>query len=142
MRVEQTAFSRLAPYDRNAQVIMLQYASGPQSPHTETERLVYTVPAGKKAFLDVIYMEVYRRDIPTKNGMAVMYLYFSPNGVDWFRLMGAKVQSSLKNDTSFVRVTNAAMLYPGNKLKVTTADDSEGGNCVFIINLKLTLFDA
>jgi len=142
VRSSPTLIARPAWYDRNPLVVWRQYSGALVAPHSSTERWTYTVPAGKKAYLEVAFAYTTRRTTATTAAQLTIIVSFTPSGGTTAAIMEL---SHWDNTLYISRTQNLAMsivMLVGDTLNATTSDASTGGTNDFIITAKLTEFDA
>lgn len=142
MRVEQVYASRPAYYDRNPTIGHISYEDVGIGPHSETIRGTYTVPTGKKAVIESIWIEITRFEVATSAGRTFGRVMYSTDGAVWKSIARAEVVDR----TMFAKATfygqNLGILDTGQSLRFTTFDGSTGGYCSYAIIVKLQEFNA
>ena len=137
---------RLVPwFDRNPKVIFLSYTMTGISPHSTTQRWVYIVPKGRKAFLEYAIAKIQRHTAATEGeaGYAQSQIKYQPNGQDDNHLIFANLESNNKvDDKDEVYVGHALVMLAGDILRGRTLDLSTLGSCNYHVVAKLTEFDA
>jgi hypothetical protein len=144
MRVSSYAVARPAYYDRNATATNLAFAST-EAPHTTTTRFTVTVAAGKKLFMEVLSLAVYRASIATSAG----------NYITSISSYDGTTESNLLYDITYNNLSLAGggplqrlvvgtnvTVYAGQLIYATTSDNSTGGQVRYILAAKGTTFDA
>jgi len=137
-----SAVARPDWYDRNPAFAGVSYVGTGVAPHALTVRGTYTVPSGKKAFLEASYLNGRRQTVATTVGIVALSLWVTPSGGGAYRL----AQITWKDNTVdyFKEETFAALgvLQTGDKVDICTSDASTGGTCEYLLCLKTTQFDA
>lgn len=126
-------------YDRNAKSVALSYSANIGA-HIETERFNYTVPVGRKAFLELLGAVM---TVTTIEAAKVSSITF------YLTVKGSTEQILIENNltTDSLGASNllsgqSILLFEGEKIRVT--DENQGGTQTTWFNeqLKLTEFDA
>jgi len=137
-----SAVARPEWYDRNPIDATLAYQGLAIGPHSITLRGSYTVPAGKKAFLESLYLLVYRVTAATTVGSCMARVDYTPAGgtTKVFCLV------IFTNNTADFNVDhilgNCGCMRAGDQLAIYTADGSTGGTVSYYETIKVTEFDA
>ena len=142
MRVGFPGGPRLEWYDRNPIVNHEEYFSGPIAPHAITQRWTYTVPTGKKAFLEMAACLVHRRTAATTPGWVSAELEYQPYGVGAGYLLNSFFVTNNIGDKEREALGHAGVMLAGDALRGKTSDLSEGGSCDYLIISKIMEFDA
>lgn len=129
-------------YDRNGLANATTYDANAVPPHLYTQRTLYTVPPGRKSWVDGLYLRVGRRTAPTTLGMATAQAtYISAAGGGACILGEAFLQSATPGDVDRWEIAPFGFMAPGDQVVTQTADASVGGDCDYATNLKWTEFD-
>jgi len=134
--------SRLAWYDRNPSISVQNYANSGVAPHALTVRWSYTVPAGKKAFVETISARLVRDAAATTAGLASIYVAVLPYGGSWTPLLRIAVLSNGVGDRDGGEIGQSVILKAGDGLRAETYDTSTGGTLFYSVSAKITEFDA
>jgi len=134
--------ARPAWYDRNPVQRADSYLASDLAPHTETTRLTYTVPSGKKAMIEEISGRVLRTAAATTLGRARAKIALTPSGGSMKVLVEAKILKNTVGDTDVQGFPASMTLLAGDRLDLITDDMSTGGTCDFHLSYKITEFDA
>jgi len=129
-------------YDRNPAPAAQFYSGSGVAPHSATVRWTYTVPAGKKAMVEFIECAVWRRTAATTAGSSRGFIQYTPQGGSTVVLLRAEVNTLTLGDKDCVTTGQALVLKAGDALEAITEDLATGGNCDYILNVKITEFDA
>lgn len=143
MRLSNTqAVSRPAFFDRNPGPKTSMYSAGGVAPHASTTRWSYTVPVGRKAWVDSMWIQVDRAAAGTTAGVVAANLNYVPNG----GTVGVFGQGWLFNNAvgavNQVVAEQFGYLGAGDVLSSTTSDGSTGGSIDYTIAAKYTEYDA
>jgi hypothetical protein len=142
MRTGQPIISRPAWYDRNPIVKCDSWLGTSTAPHAETERWTYTVPAGKKAFLETLSMRMQRSSAASTGGTAVAWVGVYPSGgVPKYLAFCAIVTNTVGDKDSSI-VGQAIVMKAGDIIRARTSDLSTGGAIDYFLAYKITEFDA
>jgi len=134
--------ARPAWYDRNPIVKADSYWAAAVSPHSETTRLQYTVPSGKKAMVEVLQAGMVQESAPTTPGRAAAFWTITPSGGTEKYLLTADIVATAEGDSSIIGVGSSLILKAGDVLKGKTYDSGSGGTKVILLSYKITEFDA
>jgi len=133
--------ARPAWYDRNPTPINAWYEAD-TTPHAETERWTYTVPAGKKGFVEFLSLYARRYLVATALLAAFGIIYYRPSGGTERKLTQVYLyDNTLGKETSQV-IGQGITMGPGDRIRGTTLDNSTGGGITFFLTMKGTEFDA
>jgi len=143
MRVgPQPIIARPAWYDRNPIQIVADFESWSAGPHTVTDRLTYTVPAGKRALLELAQVKLYRVTAATTAGIARIILALTPSGGSTEYILEAHIRGNTVGDKDSAEIASALILMAGDALVLKTVDPSTGGTIDYVGSYKITEFDA
>ena len=144
MRVGSFAVARPAYYDRNATAVNLAFTST-EAPHAATTRFTVTVASGKKLFMEVLSLAVYRATAASSAG----------NYITSLSSYDGTTESNLLYDITYNNTTLAGggplqrlvvgtsvTVYAGQLIYAVTSDNSTGGTVRYILAGKGTQFDA
>lgn len=128
---------RLDWYDRDPSSTDIGYTGVDVAPHSSTQRASYTVPTGKKAWVQSLSAWIKRTAVATTLGYAKVTFY-CPTGV---------AQRTLHNDnTDESEVagfeTMATLIMAGEVCAIYTSDSSTGGTVSYIAGMRITEFSA
>lgn len=129
-------------YDRNPVHIARNYAASGVAPHGSTQRWTYTVPAGKKAFIEHTVLHAFRNTAAAPVGEVNLAIVVTPAAAAaveytirrfFNNTVGAEIQSE---------ASQGGILLAGDAIEARTSDASTGGSMAYNINAKMTEFDA
>lgn len=141
MRVSSFAVARPVYYDRNSTTAG-QLAYGTVAPHSPTSRWTYTVPAGKRSYVEVNYVDLARATVATSAATTFAQIYSSNSDasdtvISYTRIFANVAGTYDRSITSAVCILNA-----GNSLTGQTGDNSTDGTIQYTVGSKYTQFDA
>jgi hypothetical protein len=130
--------ARPAWYDRNPVSRTLRLVQNASS----SAFAQYTVPVGKKAMLEAVFMSV-QRTIPAGSYVshADAVLNFVPQAGDSVSLCTAVLVDNTEGATAYLNLGQTIFLFAGDSLRAFTVDASTSGSCLCLICAKLTEFD-
>jgi len=134
-------FSRLEWYDRNPINRRQVYFAQSVGPHVLTQRWTYTVPAGKKAWLEAVVVRVERSTITANPGRVRAMIQFTGAGGVGQPLLEVDILTGNVGDRDELALGFCGFLNTGDTLEGYTADFSVGGFCDFLVTAKITEFD-
>lgn len=142
MRVGFPGGPRLEWYDRNAQFLLTSWNTLDAGPHATTMRWSYTVPTGKKAFIESY--EIFEQIVTAAGtpGTRIIQLRITPSGGSITVWVFLVLKSNNPGDTQSVFAGHSGILLAGDVLQSDTYDDSTGGTVAYIASSKITEFDA
>jgi len=129
-------------YDRNPATRTVYYNGSGVAPHSYISRGSYTVPAGKKAVLELAFIQTYRLAAATTVAAVIADIAFTPSGGS------AQLLQQLwhMDNTLYVvrdkTVPMSICMQVGDRIDIDTGDGSTGGTNSYIMLLKLTEFNA
>jgi len=129
--------ARPAWYDRSPSLQLKRFYGVDVAPHSATQRWTYTVPAGKKAFLEAINLKLIRKTAASTVGVAYASIVLNT-----YSVFEARVVTNNVGDKDAVSVGQALTLNPGDTLEGYTYDGSTGGTFDYQTIVKITEFDA
>lgn len=142
MRITSSQFaSRPDYFDRNPIIRWQQYVAAGIAPHGGTVRWTYTVPAGKKAYLENGFMQTRRDSVAAPAGQALASIRYTPNGGTIARFAATDVSTNAVGDKDAVVLGPLALLMVGDVVDSLTQDGSTGGVMTHIATAKITEFD-
>jgi hypothetical protein len=142
MRTWQTIIGRPAWYDRNPTHKLLSWGQLNVAPHGETVRWTYTVPAGKKAFVESVFAYLRRSAAATTVGRAAVVIWITPSGGSAAILIDVEILTNNVGDSDRQGVGQSLILLPGDTIEARTVDISTGGTVNYSAAAKITEFDA
>ena len=138
---EDYALGRKAWYDRNPVGIVLGGTLWNKAPHAATVWWTYTVPPGKKAFLELLVAKVIRQTAAGPAGVANARILIHITGVPTPDILNAVIFTNNVGDKDSAELGQSLTLNAGEWIKGETADTSTGGTCAYLLTLKATEFD-
>lgn len=127
-------------YDRQP-VIQNFYNNNAYAPHGVTNRVTYTVPTNKGAYIEFWSLTQVRQTAATTPGQS--QIYFSYFGIQ-SGITNAPGYSQMNTNTLFAmdRVVggNFGLMVTGDQVFLSDGDTSTGGTVAFIESLKVTEF--
>jgi len=142
MRVGFPGGPRLEWYDRNPIVRVQNYNPTAVAPHAQQQRWSYTVPTGKKAFIELMQVQAYRATAATTVGMAQAGIFYYPNGGTNQPLLLEYIRTNNVGDRAADAIGNSGVLLASDQLTAYTQDNSTGGTVDYNLNAKIMEFDA
>lgn len=142
VRSGQPIISRPAWHDRNPAHIQLQWFNNNQAPHTATQRWTYTVPAGKKAFVEAALVYIRRSAAATTAARVQLTIGVTPSGGLDRVLLLAQILTNNIGDYDRADLGQSITLLPGDLIDADSVDDSTGGTINYNTVAKITEFDA
>jgi len=137
-----SAVARPDWYDRNPISKNDNYDILDITPHSTTTRLTYTVPAGKKAMLEILQATVRRRTAATTLGRAYALWQFTPSGDLTKILLFSRVEDNTVGAKDDHALGTTMAMYAGDRIDGNTYDGSTGGTCDYTLSYKITEFNA
>ena len=137
MRVGFPGGPRLEWYDRNPQGVEQAYTAAGVAPHGFTVRFTYTVPTGKKFFLENAVGITVRKTAATTPGMAFCGVSARNYGV-----VEGQVRTNNVGDLNSMNVGRTVIMVAGDQLKGDSQDASEGGTMDYEVYAHGIEFDA
>jgi len=137
-----SAVARPAWHDRSAVSRADAYDGLAVTPHTATERIAYTCPAGKKAMLELVQVRCRRNAVATTLGIVKAYCMFTPSGGSIKEILSAYLNDNTVNARDAQAQGTTLVLCTGDIISLRTYDLSTGGTCDYFLTYKLTEFDA
>lgn len=110
-------------------------------PHSDVNRASYTVPAGRVAYLEAVYLGLHRATAPTAAGAARARLVYTPSGSSERILAEAYHQSATVGAGHELLLTGGLWLATGDEIILRTSDASTAGTYDFLLGAKLTEFN-
>jgi hypothetical protein len=136
------AVARPNPYDRNGTAKTSTALTGGAAPHAITQRWSYTVPVGRKAFIEAFFALVQRNTAAAPVGAAAVIMQYTPVGGAATRVLDVWVSSNGVGDTALQTPTNFGFMQAGDVLTASDQDSSTGGTVTYVQTAKYTEFDA
>ena len=134
---------RIVPwYDRNAITVFKRYVATDVAPHAATERWSYTVPKGRKAFVEYLAASAVRITIAGPHGLVTACIDLGIAGASAESVMAAQVMTNEIGDKDRVNIGHSLTLEGGDVLTSSTTDLSTGGTMAYRTIAKIIEFDA
>jgi hypothetical protein len=142
MRIQNVRASRPDWYDRNPVMVGNIYGGDALAPHALTTRFTYTVPTGKKCYLEYGQLKV-TRDGATATPVKAGCDFPITAGISTTPILGiASIISGTLGATDNQTLGAAIILVAAFAFTGSTFDTSTGGTCGYIVTFKGTEFDA
>ena len=129
-------------YDRNPKSVFKRYVATDVAPHALTERWSYTVPKGRKAFVEYLAASAVRITAAGPQGLVTACIDLGIPGPTALSLMAAQVMTNNVGDKDRVNIGQSLTLEAGDVLKASSTDLSTGGTMAYRLVAKITEFDA
>lgn len=142
MRVGSFAVARPNYYDRNATSKQSSYVGGPLAPHSVTTRWTYTVPAGKKAYVESCYVDIIRGSAATSGPSCKAFIRVTTSDSTIGTLCATGGEFNTLNALISQTVSNVGLLAAGDLVQSDSYDNSTGGTLYIVMTAKYTQFDA
>jgi hypothetical protein len=126
--------------DRNPLITTQYYTVVGLGPHTLTNRGQYTVPTGRRAFVDNIFLYLHRNNVATTADVA----YAGAVTYDNFQIVDIARAAQNQNVRGVVTTYNlniALYLSAMQYVRMYTLDNSTGGSYDYYISLHIVEFD-
>jgi len=128
-------------YDRNPSIKTVDYEASGVAPAAETVRGTYTVPSGRKAYVESTYVRIYRESVASAPRPSELMIFYIPSGGTKIKLGDAVQNANGLYDPMIFAGAQLALLLPGDAVEVHTWDQSTGGTYNFNGAIKLCEFD-
>jgi hypothetical protein len=142
MKVSSFAVARPIYYDRNGTSGVKAYQAYGLAPHAEVERWSYTVPVGKKAYVEMFQVGVKRDTVATVVSRYWAEMFFYPSGSGATKILEASLQSNVADTQLNFIVGGSMLMFAGDQLAGWTGDASTGGTITVQVSAKYSQFDA
>ena len=137
MKVGFPGGPRLEWYDRNPQPIEQAYWAEDLAPHTITERFSYTVPTGKRFFLENARVKVVRTAAATAVDRIIAAVQARA-----IEIVEVDLHKNQVGDSDGENVGRSVIMLAGEVLRAVTYDDSTGGTADYRMMAHGIEFDA
>lgn len=134
--------SRPLYYDRTMVSRTSYYSSGAIAPHGITERWTYTVPTGKKAFVQSLLAVAQRITAAAPVSQYAALVTVTPNGGTLARVLLALLLTNNVGDSAREHYGASGALAAGDVLASSTVDLSTGGTVDYNLSAWYIEFDA
>ena len=129
-------------YDRNPESLVKGYDSPSLAPHSVEVRWSYTVPKGRKAIVEGLFVKLIRRTTATTEQLASCHVDFiEKDGGANPAVLKAVIVTNLVGDID-KDVLEGLVMYEGDYISGATQDLSEGGTIAYMTGCKITEFEA
>lgn len=136
-----TAVARPIYYDRAPVPTVIAY-NATVGPHGQTTRASYTVPTGKKAFIESLFAFVQRAAAATAAGNQFGIIGYTPASAAYADIAAPVVNSNTVGTSQALTLTNFGMMAAGDAIFLQTVDNSTGGTGWHLQSCKFNVFDA
>ena len=134
-------FSRLNWYDRSPIARAAYYVGVNVAPHVPLVVFTYTVPAGKKAMLELSQAYVMRTAAAIAAGRVYSFFRYTPFGGAFINMLTSGILTNGVGDRDTVFLSQTILMFAGDRLEGLTSDGSNGGTIDYILSYKVTEFD-
>jgi len=124
-------------YDRNPKSKDYDYSGVGVDPHPATTHVTYTVPTGRKFFLENALAIIIRTEAATVSGSVRARVIARGR-----RIVTARMQKNAVGDSAQMNVGRSVILREGESIKLETADYSTGGKIDYLLAFHGIEFDA
>lgn len=142
MRFYTASPSRPAYYDRNPAVQFAAYSASAVAPHTATVRATYTVPTGKKAYLESLLCRARRNAAASAVGQQIAYAQYTPSGGAASIFIMAELFNNTVGATAFVNQGQSGLMAAGDIIDLVTVDNSTTGSGDYNLAARIVQYDA
>lgn len=129
-------------YDRNSKTTIMNYSGQNIPPHAAATRWVYTVPAKRKAFVELVELKIMRWTAASAAAWAFAALHYIPSGGVDSPLFDAWLMDTAVGVRENITVGQSMLMFEGDQIYATTGDVSPDGSIFYFITAKITEFDA
>ena len=129
-------------YDRNPSVEVDSYSGLLVVPHSAETRLTYTVPTGKKAFVELLYAKILIGTIAESAGMRYAIWRYTKKDGSAKNIVYVNIRTNVAGDKDKHEIGQSMIMLEGDKLEGITGDSSIGGTVDYLLGYKITEFDA
>jgi hypothetical protein len=141
MKVSSFAVARPAYYDRAAITKNLAYGAANVAPHANTTRFTYTVPAGRKMFVESACVASFRDTAAAVVGQQFMNVVMY-DGTTYCNLIANYYYTTALGAVQNQILGNSATVYAGHQVIGATWDFSTGGTQDLRLSVKGSEYDA
>lgn len=136
------AMSRPEPSDRNGTAQTIVYGANGVTPHAQTVRASYTVPAGRKAVVEASFCQMYRDNVAAPVNIVTASLYYTKSGGAAQQVLNAFSGNNTLWSGDHVYEGWSLRLFAGDAITLYTSDASTGGTNTFNLFARATEYDA
>lgn len=129
-------------FDRNQKTQSQVYNVQAVAPHGQTTRFTYTVPVGRKAYIETGLCYIRRAVAATAALFAEGAITQVVDQGGGTYLASARLVSNVIDRDMQMTANGAGLLNPGNSVSGISSDGSNGGSVDYFLSLKVTEFDA
>ena len=140
MKVTSYAVARPSYYDRNAAGDTKRY-NAIVGPHAQTTRWTFTVPAGKKAYIEVLSLRISQWTAVTTPGFADCGIELNTSGSPTSLLYQKLLTAIATLPFSLQTIPLQVSMYPADSVACFTSDTSVGGTVAYLPDARFTTFD-
>lgn len=133
---------RPAWYDRNPLSVFKSFNLAAVAPHVNTVRWTYTVPAGRKAMIESVMIETFRDAVAGAAGLFIGFIRYAVGGAGGDAYVVARSNANTLGAESRINESQGGIMFAGDVLTGETVDGSTGGTVLYMVNAKITEFDA
>lgn len=112
------------------------------APHTLTIRDTYTVPAGRSAFLNSIFLETYITTAPSSVGSTRIVVTLNQTTLGVGHIFELYRHTNAVDAEKSGSISPEFLLVAGDVVRILTIDNSVGGNVRYNASVIFTEFDA
>lgn len=134
--------ARPQPGDRNPITSANQYFAAGVAPHGPTARINYTVPAGKKAILNYVSVEMLRATAAAPVGLWMAYTRVTPISLNNSRPVNLQALTNGVGDRLNFSLGCNQVLLATEVFDAVSQDASTGGTVNYSISYGATEYDA
>ena len=141
MKLGSLASARPAYYDRAATTKNLAFGTTSIAPHANTTRFTYTVPAGRKMFVESLNVSSFRETIATVAGQQFLNIVVY-DGTTYCNLIALYYYTTAVGSVQSQILGNGATVYAGHQVIGATWDFCTGGAQDLRLSAKGSEYDA
>ena len=141
MKVSSYTVARPAPIDRNPTTYNFGYALADGAPAAQTERLTYTIPAGKRAIIQSAFVSLIRVTVATVSARANANITVNV-GAGNYSVIYCALRSNLVGERDTINITNAGQFVAATAIKLFTQDPCTGGTTDIFGGYTILEYDA
>jgi len=132
---------------RNPLQVMKYFSAHPNAasaiaPHSSTSRWTYTVPSGKKAYVELVDVLIMRTEAASAADTVWVLVNHTAFTGGVAGLISTEFISNTVGASATKTLSQSVLMLTGDTLTAFTADMSTGGKCVYAVTCKITEFDA
>ncbi len=142
MNIGEVLLARGFYYDRAAANKTLQFFSSAIAPHGLTVRATYTVPTGKKAYVDHYMLQHIRTTAQAALSFADTYLRYTPSGGALTYIGHTFIFNLSVGATDRIVGSGTGFMATGDVIDIATSDSGATGSIDYYMAVKIFEFDA